>query len=200
MADWVFQTGRNRQLEQAIECLEVVAKQQVEAGDRVWRVVVAQPPEPVRTFAAGQALQDLRPPLGAQPAAVEDAIGALFGGAEQFPGAVLVGTADPGRQRAEHPAAGRQAWQADATVAVRGGRLAQGDGADGVALLQRRVEVAEEIPAVVRVILPGVFAIEKHRDQVARILLVEGIGLVHEVLGGIAPVPLRVLEADLIGE
>ncbi|MNY24877.1 hypothetical protein D3C86_1586170 [compost metagenome] len=83
---------------------------------------------------------------------------------------------------------------------MRGGRLAQGDGADGVALLQRRVEVAEEIPAVVRVILPGVFAIEKHRDQVARILLVEGIGLVHEVLGGIAPVPLRVLEADLIGE
>ena len=63
---------------------------------------------------------------------------------------------------------------------------------------QRGVHCAQEIPAVVGVVLPGVFAIEKNRDQVTVVLQMERFQFGHEMLGGIAAMPLGVFEADQV--
>jgi hypothetical protein len=90
----VVDAGWYGQVEQAVEGFQVFAEQAVEAGYRLRRVVVAQPPEPVGAFANGQPADD----FGLRRASsrpLSSARSALLDLAQHFPGAVFVRVADP---------------------------------------------------------------------------------------------------------
>ena len=80
----------------------------IETGDRVCRIVIAKPPEPVGAFAGCQLPAGFDLFFAAQAAALHDQIETVFCGAQHVPGAILFLVADPGRKRSVHPAAGCQ--------------------------------------------------------------------------------------------
>ena len=86
---------RRGKLQQPVEMCQVVAEELVELDHGARRIVVAQPPEPVRTLAQGQACRRGFAVGGVQPAAAHDQIVAALGGAQEIPGAVFLAVANP---------------------------------------------------------------------------------------------------------
>ena len=96
-------------MKQMIEMAQVAPEQLLELSDGFRRIVTAQPPEPVGTFADGELRRRRIAGGRIEAVATHHQIVALFGGAEQIPGGVLVLGADPSAQRAIDPTAGGEA-------------------------------------------------------------------------------------------
>ena len=90
-ADRLVELARRRELEQLVEAAEVVAEQAIEGRDRVVRVVVAEPPEPVGALADGELARSRFRLLGGQASARHHQVVAVLHLGQQIPRAVLVG-------------------------------------------------------------------------------------------------------------
>src|SRR5690606_16497455 len=83
----------------------------------------------------------------------------------------------------------------------------KGGGADLFAVLKQAVQFLEEVPAIVGIVLPSILAVENDGDHGALLFMLGGgreIGrvgdLFDKVAGGVAAVPLAVLETDQVGQ
>jgi hypothetical protein len=68
---------------------------------------------------------------------------------------------------------------------------------------EQGIEVVEKVVAVVRVVFPGVLAVEDdadHRVFVGAGAVEDGFQLLHEVLCRVAAVPFGIVEADQVGQ
>src|SRR6516225_2617305 len=172
----------------------------VELTHGVGRVVVPEPPEPVRALAqcelpaGGGALRR----VAHLP---QRAVIGLLGIAEQVPRTVLRRISDPGRKRPVHPAAGTHPWQGRRLNAAREALRERGE-LEARVLRELRIQRAQEIVAVEGVMLPGVLTIECDEHRVIALLVVDRklLQLVAEVRRGVIAVPGGVGEPDEIGE
>src|SRR5262249_45914660 len=117
-------------------------------------------------------------------------------------GAVLRRVAHPGGERAVHPAAGHDVRQRRGLDAARE-HLGERGQLEARVLRELRVERLEEVVAVERVVLPGIFAVVGDEHGVVagrRVAVGELYELAREVRGGVIAVPGGVGEADEIRE
>src|SRR5687768_6775429 len=152
-----------RQFEQSVKISEIIAKQLVETRYHVRRVIIAQPPEPVRAFAGSQLPFGLGHFLTGQTSALHHEIVTMLGRAEQVPGAVFVAVADPCGKCSIYPTAGRQYGQSDDIGRIHECEIVAISGnPDRVMVLKNLVEIIEKIVAVVWIVFPGIFSVENH--------------------------------------
>src|SRR6185295_5825948 len=133
-----------------VDVHQVAAEERVELGVLRAREVVAEPPEPVAAFGGAEAF-----PGHLARGAADVAVGA----AEQFPPPAVLGMADPDAEVAVDPRARR-----DALDRIRRHDLAHRRGPDPRMVRQRPEELAQERDAAVGIMLPGILAVEAHRD------------------------------------
>src|SRR5439155_10535382 len=164
------------------------------------RVAARVPPEPVGALRDHERLPHaLRHVPERAPLILREATRAL----ERAPGASVRGLADPHAEVRVDPRAGVQVRK----INLRGTAIEEvrhTDGLEPLVLLQRPVEMPQEVVAVVRVLLPRVLAIEDDRGEirtaVVRETIARALELPDHVADRVLGTHVAVHESDAVGE